>query len=204
MQHWPLTITRLADAAEAAWNGPRAAFDAAQAQAGSLHVLDDPSLTLAGWLDRLGDLDLALRTRNKVRNATAIFNDLFPPVPPKPGCRSLTDAPVEEWERLAAALDELESSRPSILDGLLRDELQHTLGMARLAVEHGASCRRSPDGLQPRAEDRPALRARAEACLADLRRLWLVRNRPGGLDSACSHLRAVIEALAGSASETTG
>jgi hypothetical protein len=201
MQHWPLTMTRLADAAEAAWAGARAAFDASHTQAAALHIFDDPSergAAITDWLDRLGDLDLALRTRCKVRNATAIFNDLFPPIPPKPGHRYLTDAPLEDWERLLADLAVLESSRPSVLDGLVRDELIHTLAMARLAIEHGASCRQplNADGLHPRPQDRPTLHAQAEACLAELRRLWPLRNRPGGLEQASTHLRAVIQSLA--------
>lgn len=196
MQQWPISMTRLADAAEAAWNGPAARFDANHAAATSLHVFDDHCNAIAPWLDRLGDLDRTLRVRCKIRNASAIFSDLFPPIPPKPGHRYLIDAPAEEWKRLQIDLAQLESAKPGIGDVLLDQELDHTLAMARLAVEHGLSCRLAPDGLSPRSEDRPALRAQAEHCLAELRRLWTARNRTGGLDRSSQHLKRVIATLA--------
>lgn len=197
MQQWPLTMLRLADAAEAAWNGPAARFDAAHDEAASLHVFGDPSRRLAGWLNDLGDLDLDLRRRCKVRNATAIFNDLFPPVPPKPGQRCLSDAPAELWENIRLRLTVLADARPAVADPVISDELDHTLAMARLAVDHGLSCRRSADGLKPRPEDTAELRTLATKVLADLRRLWVIRNRPGGLDQASEHLRRLIDALGG-------
>jgi hexosaminidase len=195
MQHWPLTMMRLADAAEAAWSGPTARFDADHTRAASLHAFDDPSQSLAHWLNQLGDLDLALRTRCNVRNASAIFNDLFPPIPPKPGHRYLIDAPIEEWESLVTRLDELAASRPPARDSRINKELDHTLAFARLAIDHGLSCRRSSDGLAPRPEDRPALHTRAQQVLDELRRLWPTRNRPGGLEQSCSHVRRLLEAL---------
>lgn len=189
MQQWPLTMMRLADAAGAAWRGGGARFDA---RAASLQVFGDEALAIGPWLDELGDLDLDLRRRNRVRNATAIFNDLFPPVPPKPGHRYLPDAPLEEWTRIVERLGALESSCPA-LGGLVGDELRQTLAMARLAAEHGASCRMTDDGLRARKEDVERLRVMGENCLAELRRLWVERNRPGGLETASGHLRRVME-----------
>lgn len=196
MQQWPLTMLRLADAAEAAWNGPAARFDAAHDQATSLHVFSDSTRAIAGWLNQLGDLDLSLRTRCKVRNATAIFNDLFPPIPPKPGHRYLTDAPLPEWEAVRAQFAGLRELRPPVRDKLLTDELDHTLAMTDLAIEHGLSCRLTSDGLRPRAEDVAGLRVAASDALSGLERLWTVRNRPGGLKAAGDHLRRVIDGLA--------
>ncbi len=196
MQQWPITMTRLADAAEAAWNGPDARFDTHHSAGASLHLFNDPANQIAPWLDELGDLDLALRQRNKMRNATAIFSDLFPPIPPKPGHRYLTDAPPEEWERAREHLDRLATAKPRNADPLIDDELDHTLAMARLAIEHGLSCRLTPGGLAPRPEDRPRLHALAEQCLTDLCRLWTVRNRAGGLDRSSRHLQQVIGSLA--------
>lgn len=195
MQQWPLSMVRLADAAEAAWNGPRAQLDAGHDAAASLHVLGDGGRALGAWLNALGDVDLELRTRCKVRNATAIFNDLFPPIPPKPGHRYLTDAPAEEWERVQERLAGLQTTRPAVGDKIVSEELDHTLAMAHLAIEHGLSCRRTADGLRPRPEDRARLLSAAEPALAELRRLWVVRNRPGGLEEASGHLRRVVESL---------
>lgn len=195
MQQWPITLPRLADAAEGAWNGREARLDAEHTAGASLHTFNDPANAIVPWLDELGDLDRDLRLRNKMRNATAIFSDLFPPIPPRPGHRYLTDAPTGEWERIRERLDRLESAKPRVADPLVAEELDHTLAMARLAVEHGLSCRLTTDGLAPRPEDLAPLRARAEHCLAELRRLWTVRNRVGGLERSSLHLKRVIESL---------
>lgn len=197
MQQWPITLARLADAAEAAWGG-RLPLDAdsiaARETAAALHILRDPSGRITRWLNDLGDVDLSLREQSKVRNASALFNDLFPPVPPPPGRRSI-NAPAEAFDAVRKALDALPPP-PRLPDSLMNDEIAHALACTRLGIEHGLSCRRSPDGLAPRPEDRPALRGLAESCLREHRRLWTLRNRPGGLDESAKHLQRVIDALA--------
>ncbi|MFN7021328.1 MAG: beta-N-acetylhexosaminidase [Phycisphaerales bacterium] len=196
MQQWPITLARLADAAEAAWGGrlPLDADSIAERDtAAALHVFGDPGGRITRWLNDLGDVDLPLRRESRVRNASAIFNDLFPPVPPPPGRRSI-NAPAEEFEAARQALEALPPP-PRLPDPLINDELAHALACTRLGIDHALSCRRSPDGLAPRPEDRPALRDLAESCLREHRRLWLLRNRPGGLDESAKHLQRVIDSL---------
>lgn len=193
MQHWPLTQHALGFAAQCAWGG--ASAPPADDRAISLHALDDDSLQLAPWLASLGNLDLPIRERVKLRNASALFNDLFPPVPPAPGRRSI-NAPLQDWVSCGERLDQLSRERPPITDPLHKSELDHTLAMTRLCLDHAISCRRSADGLAPSAPDRPLLRQQAASSLAELRRLWLIRNRPGGMQEASEHLRRVVADLA--------
>jgi len=197
MQQWPITLARLADAAEAAWRGELSSDSAATAirdRAASLHIFSDHANTLVPWLNELGDIDLSLRQFAKVHNAAAIFNDLFPPVPPAPGTRAI-NAPLDEWLRVKERFDDCLLLRPFLGDQLIDDEATQIIRCTRLCIDHGASCRRSPDGLRPREADFAHLKSLAEECLADHRRLWLIRNRPGGLEQSCSHLRRVIASL---------
>lgn len=192
MQHWPLTQHALGFASQCAWGG--ASAPSADDRAISLHALDDDSMQLAPWIAALGDLDLPIRQRVKLRNASAIFNDLFPPVPPASGRRSI-NAPLDDWLACRDRLGQLSQSRPRVADSLINDEIEHSLALTGLCLDHAISCRRSVDGLSPVPADRALLRAQAEGCLTELRRLWLVRNRPGGLEEASSHLRRVIAEL---------
>ncbi len=207
-QQWPVSLIGLAHAAEAAWNPGRArAFDA---RAASLHVFDDPSLALGPWLEDLGDADLDLRRTCQVprweaagvRNASAIFTDLMPPVPAPKGWNPeqrgrYVAAPREGFEAAVARIDSLAASAPEIADPLVRDEIVQTVRYAHFAAEHGAALRREHvvSGAGLKWEERSALLDQARATLAEHRRLWTLRNRPGGLDASCEHFERVIREL---------
>lgn len=191
-QQWPVSLAGIAQAAEAAWNPARArAFDP---RATSLHVLGDPSMTLGPWLDELGDADLEIRRAVGLTNATALFNDLHPPVPEmlKAGERQIK-AGIGQWEVAAARLARLTAECPAIGDPLVRDEVHHTLEVAAFAVDHAIAVR-DPARL---ARERGRLIERCGAILEDHERLWLARNRPGGLAHASGFYRKVIDDLRG-------
>lgn len=189
-QQWPVSLAGIAQAAEAAWNPARArAFDA---RATSLHVLNDPSMTLGPWLDELGDADLEIRRAVKLTNATALFNDLHPPVPAMlaPGERAIK-AGTGQWEVAASRIARLTAECPSIDDPLVRDEVHHTLEVAAFAADHAIAIR-DPARL---ARERAPLIERLERIIGDHERLWLARNRPGGLPHATSYYTTVLDAL---------
>ncbi len=207
-QQWPVAMIGLAHAAEAAWNPAGArSWDA---RAASLHVLGDESLRLGPWLEELGDADLQLRRTCRVprreepgvRNATAIFTDLMPPVPvpdgwnPEQGGRYVA-APREGFEEVVARIDELAARVPEIMDPLLRDEVAQTIRYARFAAEHGAVLRREhvARGKGISLEERAGLLDQARGVLTEHRRLWAMRNRPGGLDASCEHFERAIREL---------
>jgi len=192
-QHWPIALNAVAHAAQAAWN-PDAALDP---RAVSLHVFNDESLELAGWLDTLGDVDAHLRAvgggtsledAKPIRNASALFRDLHRADPlPNP-----IPSTIEMWEQAASNLLACESSVPATLkrDSLIGEEVAQTLATARLAVEHALVSRR---GCSVPLRD----------WIVDLARhvekehnhLWLMRNRPGGLSRSASHYSRLVDRM---------
>jgi hypothetical protein len=202
-QQWPVALAGIAHGAAAAWNaGAARHFDA---RATSLHAFGDRARGVGPWLDELGDADLDLRrtcgvprrAEPGVRNATAIFTDLHPPAEAPENWNAgqhgrYVRAGVDAFERVADRINELASRTPRIDDPLVRDEIAHTLSYARFAAEHGASWRR---GAPPDRPERARLADQARALLAEHRRLWLLRSRPGGLEESSAPLRRVIDGL---------
>lgn len=191
-QQWPITLIGLAHGAHAAWNaGAARAFDA---RAASAHVFGDPSLTLGPWLEALGDADRPIREKHGLTNATALFNDLHPPVPAlvESGKRAIA-APREEWLPVRESLDSLASSLPTVTNPLLDRELRHTLRVATFAADHAIAHRR-PGGLA--AADQSRLRDELPQIIAEHEELWLTRSRPGGLPHATSYYLTLLDGLA--------
>lgn len=190
-QQWPISLAGLAQAAEAAWNSDRArTYDP---RATALHVLHAHP-DLGPWLDELGDCDLPIRQSSNVRNASALFNDLHPPVPGQ-----LThgeyevNATIDQWQETKTRLTNLIARRPPIADDQTRAELDHAQACALFAADHAIAIR---------ALGTPALRvglsdliSRAESIRAEHERLWLMRNRPGGLAHSSTFYTQVIANL---------
>lgn len=207
MQHRALMLRRLADGAQAAWTGSAYPADP---RAVSLHVFKDDSLRIAGWLDELGEIDGDLR-RNAhanyspdplsrgIKNATAIFNDLFPPVPVPETSGSGTsvgravDAPIEAWERVRENLSALQLDVLDYGDPLQQRELIHTVAFARFAAEHAIAWR--IEDAATRTKRLRELVKPAEDLLMEHRALWHERSRLGGLSDSCAHLEKVIATL---------
>ncbi len=189
-QQWPISLMGIAHAAHAAWNAPAARdFDA---RAASLHALADPAGTLGPWLERLGDADLPIRQAVKLTNATALFNDLHPPVPAalKPGERAIK-AELPMWRAVRERLGELQSHVPTSTDARINAECAHTLNEAIFACDHAIAMRSA----HPSADVRADLSCRCEAIRTEHERLWLLRNRPGGLAHASSFYATLLQAL---------
>ncbi len=189
-QQWPISLAGLAQAAEAGWNaGAARGFDA---RATGVHVLGDATGRLGEWLDNAGDCDLEIRRHAGTKNASALFNDLHPPVPGQltAGAHEV-GAPVEMWRMVGERLDALNASRPEVPDPLMRAELDHAMVCARFAADHAVAMR---DGAYLAAHWEELVE-RAKAIRGEHERLWLVRNRPGGLASATRHYDRVIAGL---------
>lgn len=210
-QTWPISLHGIADAAQASWGGSEHAFTVPRQvmlAAESLHVLGDPSLRLAAWLDEFGDVDADLRriggtpspagSPSPLRNATLMFHDYHLPW-------TETDPRGSEtaWLDALARLESLSSSMPTQrCSRLIADELAHSVRCANTALRRGILRRASVHrGHVPSGELRS---------LADMirqvqhhhARLWRIRSREGGLDKSLSHdARALneVEQLAGDA-----
>jgi hypothetical protein len=195
-QQWPITLHALAEGAHRAWSGG-ASWDH---RASALHAFNDHDLLIGQWLDDLGDVDVELRrisgkpakdgSPTPLRNATALFTDLHKPL----------DEPWiggdAAWktvsERLVALADPV--GRGALLPRLptpLGAELAATL---RVAVLASSRARLRRGGLDP-APARARLITNLERIIADHRRLWLLRCRPGGLERSCSHYQATMREL---------
>lgn len=197
-QQWPVSLAGIAEAAEAAWCGPDAAYDP---RAASVHVFQDQSLATGPWLDELGDLDEPLRriggrvgdgeAPTALRNSTVLFNDLFTPIGPggdEKLRRGTLSVPPAAWRAALERLDALAARKPRGVSALVAQELEHTLEVAHLAINR-AIWRRTRNG-QP---DRIA--TRLADVITDHRRLWLQRCREGGLDDSCGYYARVLEEL---------
>lgn len=188
-QQWPISLAGIAQAAEAAWNpGVARTFDP---RATGLHVLRE-SPELGVWLEELGECDRPIRQSAHVLNASALFNDLHPPVPGQ--LKAIThevDAAVEQWRAARKRLEELRASRPPIADEQLRKELDHAIECAIYAADHAVAARDAA-ALN---STRESLISRCEAIRAEHERLWLKRNRSGGVEHASSFYGKVIHAL---------
>lgn len=194
-QTWPIALQAIAHGAAAAWNpGGAAGFDA---RSGAVHAFGE-SAELGAWLDELGDVDREIRLVGgrtpeglpvPIRNASALFNDLHPPVPPKPGTRAVC-ADAAAFERVLERVEGLAGRMPRVVDNLVREELEHTLMCCRLAGRHAVSARSA----RPFA-DRAALIGLAKDVRAEHRRLWARRSRAGGLEHSCGHYDRVIAGL---------
>ena len=187
-QQWPITLAGLAQAAEAAWNPANArTFDP---RATAIHVLHEAP-EVGPWLDELGDCDHAIRASAGVLNGSALFNDLHPPVPAqlKAGNHEV-GATIDQWQAARDRIAHLRASRPPITDDLTRAELDHALDCAEFAADHAIATRGGPP-LRGGSD----LIARAESIRAEHERLWLARNRPGGMSHASSFYTKVIHDL---------
>ncbi len=186
-QQWPITLHALGDAAHAAWHGT------ANTDPGAASRLLFGSRALGPWLDELGDADRELRSRSgfagpgpdrtELKNASAVFNELFPANPALPRRGS-----VSQWRACRDRLEELERCMPSA-DPPISDELRWTIAASRFACDLAVARRAS------HTSDVPA--SRLASITDDFHALWERRSRPGGLDRSLDLLKGVAETLAG-------
>lgn len=193
MQQWPMTMRGIADAVQAAWN-PGAEADP---RAVSLHALGDTSesLGLAAWMDELGDVDIEIRraagmtaegkpASGPIRNNSALFLDLHRPWP----YTYPVGATREQWQGVLDRITSLESAMPSQKDVLLERELKQIVGHAKLAALHAVVER----GETGRAGEMVEL---GRWVAAEHARLWVERNREGGLGDSMARFELLNDRL---------
>lgn len=198
LQYLPVAEPGLAYGAAVAWSA-NANRDLDLGAALSTHCYDDPTGELAATLLRLGDLHTLL-TPQIGNLATLVMHLYWPQLTLGRGL--LAGARAEEYAAVAAALDEcaaaLSRSRPGRADGeLVLDELRNSIALVALLCRD-AQLRLAGDGTLPSVPetDRAELATTLAGITEEHERLWLARNRPGGLaDSRAwlDHLRRCYE-----------
>ena len=196
-QQWPIALNAIAEAADAAWNADD--LDDYDPRAASLHVFQDNSLEVANWIDDVGDADLSIRSlagrinqgepATHLRNSSALFCELFLPTRPgKPDDSKLRTGLAtrggDEWVEVHHRLKKLRGGRPPV-SLVVGDELDHTLDVAIFATTRALSRR---EDFLPASDAALWLRS----IVTELRRLWLLRSREGGLEDSCSYYERVL------------
>jgi hypothetical protein len=154
-----------------------------------VHAFDDPSGALGGALVNLGRIP-RLVTPQLPNMSALVFQVLLPQWRVGHGAtRGLT---AEDLDRVEATLDDVVAdtgrAQPRRPDGaLVLDEVRATVGVLRLCVDD-ARFRMAAGGdgslASVAAADRAALAAALDQVVAEHRRLWTARFRPGGLDDS--------------------
>lgn len=150
-------------------------FDAADAGTGEV-------------LMRLGE---ALeRVPSSIRNATVFNRLLFWPMNHEPGVvKSISPEQFANADdELRQIADALVALRPGVRAGPVRDELANAIRLAR----HGIHRLQLFRGER---HDPAALREELAVGIGEHERLWLARNRPGGLQESADHLRRSLGAI---------
>jgi len=191
-QPWPASWLPLAAASACAWSGaPPAEGDLLRGA--DAHVFRD---TAGGTAAVARDLADAYRLPGREpENASLLFKWLQPDVPA--ALRTGLDparirAAAEAMGGMAARLPQLPPGRPGTAQ--VRDELAWAAGLMRLGAERGAALCEGQSDAGLRTALAPALRG----AIVEYRRLWLLRNRPGGLRDSASRLEALLPAASGS------
>jgi hypothetical protein len=198
LQYLPIAEPGLAYGAAVAW-GLDANRDLDLGAALSAHCYDDPTGGLADALLRLGDAHRVL-TPQLPNIATLVMHLYWPQITvgrgPLAGTRGDEYAAVQE--QLAAATAAIDRSASARADGaLVADELRNAIALVSILCDD-ARARLAGDGTLASipAPHRRDLVTALEPVITEHERLWLARNRPGGLPDSrawLEHLRACYE-----------
>ncbi|MBU4459872.1 MAG: family 20 glycosylhydrolase [Verrucomicrobia bacterium] len=185
-QPWPASWLPLAAASMCAWSGAPPA-EADLLRSADAHVFHDAEGGTAAIARDLAD---AYRLPGREpENASLFFKWLQPDVPA--ALRTGLDpvrlrAAAEAIGGIATRLPRLKPGRPGVAQ--VRDELAWAAGMMRLGAERGAALCEGRSDADLRDAMAPALRE----AIGGHRRLWLLRNRPGGLRDSAGRLEALL------------
>ncbi len=201
MQPPPVSELGLAVGTGLAWNpGSADSLDRTSiARLLNRYVFRDASGTLGELFYDLGCVHEP--AGGTVQNATALFFLLIHANLPHPHERTqgLTIAGLRESRTLIEELltrSELAQSKRADAD-LIRDEARWVLRALHIATRLGEARVKSPE-LKSSELDislRTELGAELAAVIAEQRRLWVQRSRPGGLDDSCTQLGRTLAAL---------
>jgi len=195
LQYLPISEPGLAYGAAVAW-GVDANRDLDLGAALSTHCYGDPTGELGAALVQLGDVHRLLSTQ-LANVATLVLHLYWPQL--GVGRWPLADIKAEEYSAVEQALDSnlaaLERSRPNRADGtLVLDELRNGIALVSLLCRDGRA-RLAGDGTLPSipASIRGELADELRPLIDEHERLWLARNRPGGLPDSRAWLDHLLQ-----------
>ncbi len=188
-QQWPISLHGIADGLNSAWTGEGGGGDPS---AESLQVFGDRNLTVATWLEDLGEIDKIQKQISgtpgadgkpaRIKNASAVLQDstLGWSDSWKPGSAGL-------WRESAAAAEWLEAKAPGGAGELMQKELAFSAMCARVLCERAATRRERSSATDAE------LASRLTAVRTEHERLWKLRSRPGGLEKSTAHYSRLID-----------
>ncbi len=197
-QYLPVSETGLAAAAAFSWcSSSHSDLDLDEmAILLDAHAFDDPSGRIGEALVTLGSVH-RLVTPQTPNMSPLVGHLLFPQWPVGKGpTKGLTQSELDAVEdSLESARNMVSASLPGRPDGeLVKDELRVASSWLELACADARERLRGDGSLGSVPQRvRDALAARCEDLTQEHRRLWLERNRPGGLDDSAAwldHLKA--------------
>jgi hexosaminidase len=198
LQQWPVSDPGFAYGAAVSWCADTNA-DLDLAAALSVHAYTDPTGKLAAALVTIGDAHRAV-TPQIPNHSILVLHLYFPQVRVGRGIsKGLTREELDEVaRRLAQARGDVMSAKPRRDDAsLLVDEVLWTIDVLDLMTDDARARVAAANTLAsvPQSE-RNEFAARLAALTDEHRRLWLARNRPGGLADSIGwldHLRDAYE-----------
>jgi hexosaminidase len=186
-QVWPIALLAIAEGADAAWTGRERHEGFLEAV--SLQVFNDRSLSIAGWLEELGDADEAIRavsgvpapdgSPTRLLNASALFAELHPP--PLPLALPADPGP---WRTCRDTLEDLAARVPAGAGPLVEQELRHAVRCARWACDVALDRRTGQRNADARVMELEAIKDEQAA-------LWTQRSRLGGLENSLAFWDAI-------------
>ena len=130
------------------------------------------------------------RTGLKLNNESALFRVLRDPqrkVLPE-GFRPQSVVEARQWiDTAAVRLDQARMDRPDA--ALIHDEYANTVRLLRYACDHAAAL---ADGSMANGKAAARLRDQLQAFIGEYRRIWMARNRIGGLSDSVKRLEAIL------------
>ena len=165
------------------------------ADALSLHCYEDPSGELGAIVVGLGDVHLRLEPQ-MWNVSTLVLPLYFPQL--DVGRGPLKGATVDQYEAVDADLDAYEARLPGIRSarpdaGLIVAELQNAIALVRV-LSADAQARLMVGGALANVgvAERAGLAEALRPVIAEHERLWLIRNRPGGLPESRAWLERLL------------
>lgn len=181
--HWqPLSVSYLGflAGAMASWNA-KSDVKNNVADALSLHAFRDKTGKAGRAFHDLGNLYRVFG--KKVRNQSVPWRMLFRKLDDASVIKGLSLADFEAFEsKLTETAEVARDERMNSEDaGIIREELKHVVDMLRLSAEVG--------GVRLGARKPADIDAKIEDIKTAHRRVWLLRNRPGGLDDSAAKIK---------------
>jgi hypothetical protein len=186
LQYLPVSFLGFAAGAAYAWcYETNHALDIARAL--DIHVFRDAAAVSGRLMHDLGNVYQAVKT--PMGMSTRLFWSLVGGDDRRKLWEVITPGEFDDAEsrlnEIVARLDAARMTRPDA--ALVADEIRNAAAMLRFACHHG----RRRQGVATMSDD--ALVAWLRQIIAEHRRLWLARNRPGGLADSCARLEARLE-----------